>query len=66
MLVQNYQNNSKKIRSKKTKRSDNKYFLIIDFLTETTQKYTNFLDVKLVLHILILFWLSFRFIQSNE
>ena len=45
----------KKGRSKKSKRSDIKYFLTIDFLTETTQKCAIFIDVNLVIHFLIIF-----------
>ena len=49
-LVQNYQNNLEKSRSKRLKQSDIKYFLTIDFLTKTTQKRANFVDVLLVVH----------------
>ena len=58
--------NAKKKRSKKSKRSDIKYFLTIYFLTETTQKRAYFVDALLVLHLLILSYFAFRFVQSND
>ena len=48
-LVRNYKKNGGE-RSKKSKRSDITYILTIYFLTETTQKCANFVDVLLVLH----------------
>ena len=42
-LVRNYEKKREKNGSKKSKRSDIKYFLTIYFLTETTQKCANFL-----------------------
>ena len=56
----------KKSRSKKLKRSDIKYFLTIDFLTETTQKCATFVDALLVLPFLIFFCSYFIFVQSND
>ena len=53
-----YKKTQKKSRSKKSKRSHIKYFLTIDFLTETTQKCANFVDVLLVLRFLKLGHLS--------
>ena len=61
-----YLKNAEKKRHKKSKRSNIKYFLTIYFLTETTQKCTNFVDTLLVLHFLIMFSSSFRFRQSSQ
>ena len=55
-----------KKRHKKSKRSNIKYFLTIYFLTETTQKCTNFVDTLLVLHFWIIFCSSFRFRQFSQ
>ena len=49
-LVWNYKKARKKSRSKKSKRSDIKYFLTIDFLTKSTQKFTIVIDALPVLH----------------
>ena len=44
----------KKSQSKKSKRSDIKYFLTIYFMTEKAKKCANFVDALPVLHLLIL------------
>ena len=46
---------TRKKRSSKLKHSDIKYFLTIYFLTETTKKCANFVDVLLVLHFSLIF-----------
>ena len=48
-LVRNYQKARGK-GSKKSKRSDIKYFLTIYFLTETAQNGEHFVDALVVLH----------------
>ena len=59
-LVRNYKKTRKKSRFQKPKRSDIKYFLTIDFMTETTQKYANVVDTLLFLHFLNYFFLIFQ------
>ena len=45
-----YKKNAKTKRHKKSKQSNIKYFLTIYFLTETTQKWTNFVNTLLSLY----------------
>ena len=56
-----------KSQSKKSKRSDIKYVLAIDFLTKTTKKCANFVDALLVLHFSIFFArLSYLYIPMTK
>ena len=59
-LVRNYPKIAEKIRSNKSKRSDIKYFLTIDFLTKTTKKCANFVHILLVLNFIKYFVLIFQ------
>ena len=61
-LIRNYKKCEKK-RSKQLIQSDIKYFLTIDFLTETTKNCANFVGSLLVLRVLMIF---FSYISDFE